>query len=188
MKKPILEGELVRLTAESAKTLAESYSRWSRNSEFYRLMDSGITRPRSIKVAQEEFEKYLEKEPEENAFFFSVRTLTEDTLIGDVGLGGISWAHGDAFVGIGLGEPKFWGKGYGTDAMRVILRFGFEELNLRRVTLDVFEYNPRAVRSYEKAGFSVEGKVRSSMLREGQRWDMIYMGILREVWQDSLNI
>ena len=183
MKKPFLEGELVRLAVEDAKTLAEYYSRWSRNSELYRLMDSMITRPRSVKATEAGFEKFLEKEPEDNSFLFSIHTLAEDRLIGDVDLGGVRWIHGDAFVGIGLGEPEFWGRGYGTDAMRIILRYGFRELNLRRVTLNVFEYNPRAIRSYEKAGFRIEGKVRRGLLREGRRWDMIYMGILRTEWQ-----
>jgi RimJ/RimL family protein N-acetyltransferase len=66
--------------------------------------------------------------------------------------------------------------------MQVILRFAFEELNLYRVSLDVFEYNPRAVRSYEKAGFSHEGRLRRCLNRNGRRWDLIYMGILRDEW------
>ncbi len=85
-------------------------------------------------------------------------------------------------MGIGLGERENWGKGYGTDAMKIILRYAFTELNLRRVTLDVFEYNQRGVRSYEKAGFVIEGRVRGMILREGRRWDVIFMGILREDW------
>lgn len=185
MEKTSLQGELVRLTAEEAKTLAIAYARWSGNSELYRLMDSGITRPHSIKAEEKGFEEYLEQEPRARSFFFSIRTLAEDCLIGDVGFDIVSWAHGEAFVGIGLGEPVFWGKGYGTDAMRVILRYGFAELNLRRVSLNVFAYNPRAVRSYEKAGFQFEGKVRGWLQREGRRWDVIFMGILREEWQEK---
>jgi RimJ/RimL family protein N-acetyltransferase len=66
--------------------------------------------------------------------------------------------------------------------MNVLLRFAFHEINLRRVTLTVFEYNPRAIRSYEKAGFYHEGRVRCLLNREGRRWDLLYMGILREEW------
>lgn len=178
-----LRGERVRLTMEDAKTLAQYYSRWSRNSELYRLMDSGITRPQSIKASEKGFEEFLESKPNERSFFFSVRTLADDRLIGDVGLEIVGWAHGEAFVGIGLGEPEFWGKGYGTDAMWVVLRYAFDELNLRRVSLNTFEYNPRAVRSYEKVGFRHEGAVRGWLLREGRRWDVTFMGILREEWQ-----
>jgi RimJ/RimL family protein N-acetyltransferase len=112
-----------------------------------------------------------------------IRALDGDRLIGFVGLGGIQWNNGDAFVGISLGERQDWGKGYGTDAMRVLLRYAFDELNLHRVSLDVFEYNPRAIRSYEKAGFTVEGRCRQYLHREGKRWDLIFMGILREEWE-----
>jgi RimJ/RimL family protein N-acetyltransferase len=66
--------------------------------------------------------------------------------------------------------------------MKIILRYAFTELNLQRVSLNVFEYNPRGVRSYEKAGFSHEGRERGLLLREGKRWDVIFMGILREEW------
>jgi RimJ/RimL family protein N-acetyltransferase len=114
---------------------------------------------------------------------FTIRTLDGDRIIGGIGLDGIRWMHRDCFVGIGLGDREFWGKGYGTDAMKIILRYAFSELNLQRVTLDVFEYNQRGVRSYEKAGFVIEGRQRGQILREGRRWDVIFMGILREDWQ-----
>ena len=67
--------------------------------------------------------------------------------------------------------------------MGVLLRYAFAELNLRRVSLSVFEYNPRAMRSYEKAGFVVEGRRRQALNRDGRRWDVIHMGILREEWE-----
>jgi RimJ/RimL family protein N-acetyltransferase len=67
--------------------------------------------------------------------------------------------------------------------MRLVVGFAFRELNLRRVTLVVFDYNPRAIRSYEKSGFKVEGRLREAMNRDGQRYDMVYMGILKEEWQ-----
>jgi RimJ/RimL family protein N-acetyltransferase len=66
--------------------------------------------------------------------------------------------------------------------MKVILRYAFRELNLRRVALDTFEYNPRAIRSYEKIGFVHEGRAREYLWRDGRRWDLIFMGILREEW------
>jgi len=86
-------------------------------------------------------------------------------------------------VGIGIGEREYWGKGYGSDAMNLILRFAFETLNLKRVSLTVFEYNERAVHSYEKCGFRPEGRLRQWMQRAGQRYDLIFMGILREEWE-----
>jgi RimJ/RimL family protein N-acetyltransferase len=177
----ILHGKLVRLTAEEPKTLAELYSRASQDSEYWRLMTTFPTRTFSVKSIQQHLDENLEKRWEHD-FPFSVRTLEDDHLIGDVGLDGVHWLHGEAFVGIAITERDYWGKGYGTDAMRVILRYAFLELNLQRVSLDVFEYNPRALRSYEKAGFKHEGCLRGALLREGRRWDMIFMGILRQEW------
>ena len=69
--------------------------------------------------------------------------------------------------------------------MRVILRYAFEELNLYRVSLNVFGYNPRAIHTYEKIGFQHEGFQREVLDRDGQRWDLIYMGILRAEWLEQ---
>ena len=152
----LFRGELVRLVAEDPETIAEVFSRWSNNSEYSRLLFSGVTYPRSKKSVKEWIEKQREKDPPE-FLLFMIRRLEDDRLIGEIGLDGIKWNHGYSYVGISIGEREMWGKGYGTDAMRIILRFAFSELNLHRVSLDVFDYNPRAIRSYEKVGFVREG-------------------------------
>jgi RimJ/RimL family protein N-acetyltransferase len=179
----IFMGKLVRLSAEDPKIIAEHFSHWSRDSELLRLMDSFPARAFSVKAIQE----WLEKEQmKEDNLYFSIRTLDEDRLVGDIGLDGIQWNHGDAFMGISLGDRGDWGKGYGKDAMQLILRYAFTELNLKRVTLNVFEYNPRAISAYEKVGFVHEGRMRQFLNREGRRWDLLFMGITREEWQKSL--
>jgi RimJ/RimL family protein N-acetyltransferase len=184
METNLLQGKLVRLVTEDPETVAKYLSRWARNSEYWRLLSSDPARLRSTKSIKEWIEKEIEKE-QPGFFLFLIRTLTDDRLIGDIGLGGINWVQGEAFVGIGLGEREDWGKGYGTDAMRIMLGYAFMELNLYRVSLNFFEYNPRALRSYEKSGFSIEGRERKFLNREGRRWDLIWMGILREEWEKS---
>jgi len=181
MDMDIFLGKLVRLTAEEPKVLAEACTRWNRDSEYLRLLDATPTNQMSAKKITEWIEKDQEKDPPP-FYLFGIRTLVGDRLVGFTDLEGVMFPSGDAFVGIGVGEREFWGKGYGTDAMLVVLRFAFQELNLRRVSLNTFEYNPRAIRSYEKAGFVHEGRARGFLHREGQRWDLIYMGILREEW------
>jgi RimJ/RimL family protein N-acetyltransferase len=178
----LLHGELVRLTAEDPQTLAQALSRWARDSEYWRLLASDAAYTHSVKSTKDWLEKELEKDSP-SFYLFAIRSLEDDRLIGEIGLDGISWSQGDTFVGISIGDRADWGKGYGTDAMRVILRYAFKELNLRRVTLDVFEYNPRAIRSYEKVGFTHEGRARKYLHREGQRYDLLFMGILREEWE-----
>ncbi len=176
----LFQGKLVRLIAHDPEVMAEKYSRWHRDSEYTRLLDSGISFTHSKKAAKEWIEKYLAKE-DPSIFAWIIQTLEGDQIIGDIGLE-VMWNHREAFVGLGIGERENWGKGYGTDAMRIILRYAFEELDLARVSLDVFEYNPRGIHSYEKAGFTYEGRMRGFLNRDGRRWDMIFMGILREEW------
>lgn len=177
----ILQGQLVRLAVEDPQVFGDAFSRWMHNSEFTRLLDSAPTLPRSPKKVAEWLEKDAEKDTPDTHLFM-IRTLQDDRLVGFIELDEIQWHNGNCIVGIGLGEPQDWGRGYGTDAMQVILRYAFTEFNMRRVTLNVFEYNPRAIRSYEKAGFHHEGRARQFLNRDGRRWDLIFMGILRDEW------
>ena len=184
MDQDLFRGKLVHLVALDTDELAKSYSRWSRNSEYNRLAGSQPTVPFSVKAVSKWIDENLEKETARN-YFFAIRTLAEERFIGDIGLDGINWTHGESFVGIGIGDHEAWGKGYGTDAMHILLRFAFEELNMHRVALNTFEYNPRAIRSYEKVGFQHEGHLRGFLNREGRRWDVWYMGILQEEWRQN---
>lgn len=179
----LFKGNLIRLSGIDPEELGKSFSRWSRDSEFKRLLDFDPARLHSAKAIKEWMEKHLETE--KDTFWFSIRALEDDRLLGDIDLAVVDWGSREAFVGLGIGERDFWGKGYGTEAMRLVLRYAFLELNLRRVTLDVFEYNQRAIRSYEKAGFRLEGRVRQAIQREGRRWDLLYMGILCEEWMEN---
>ena len=99
--------------------------------------------------------------------------------IGTLGLDDIDWKNRSAAFGIALGEKAFWGQGFGTDATRTILRFAFGELNLHRVQLEVFAYNARAIRCYEKAGFRREGTRRSALYRDGSYHDAHIMAVLQ---------
>ena len=179
--KDIYTGELVRLAAVDSETFGKTFTRWSRDSEFMRLLNGEAIRLSSAAANKKWIEKDLE-EASPGLYFFSTRALADDREIGFVVLDVSSWKDRNGFVGIGFGEREDWGKGYGTDLMKVLLRYAFTEVNLCRMTLTVFEYNPRAIRSYEKVGFRHEGRFRKFLNREGRRWDMLFMGILREDW------
>jgi RimJ/RimL family protein N-acetyltransferase len=172
-------GKLVRLTALEPEKASELFSKWNRDSEYARMLDSDAARLWSAKKVKEWIEKELD---EEDFFFFGIHSIADDRLIGFIDIYKPDWKNGDGMVGIGIGEREYWGKGYGTEAMRLFLQYAFLELNLRRVSLTFFEYNSRGYRSYLKAGFKEEGRLRGYLNREGQRWDLIYMGILREEW------
>jgi RimJ/RimL family protein N-acetyltransferase len=179
--KDLFRGELVRLTMEEPEVHAKAEVRWQRDSEFHRLADSDPAHLSSEKKRKEWFEKQAENSFNAERYSFSVRTLAEDKFIGFLGVW-VDLIHSEAWVGIGIGEREFWSKGYGTDLMKLCMQYVFMELCLERLSLGLHEYNPRALRSYEKCGFRLEGRTRQDLMREGRRYDSLWMGILREEW------
>jgi len=177
----LFRGELVRLTMEEPEAHAKVESRWQRDSEFIRLADSEPAHMVSEKKWKEWFEKRVENGFSPKRYPFSVRTLVDDKFIGFFGLW-LDLIHNEAWIGIGIGEREFWGKGYGTDMLKLALQYAFTELNLYRVSLGLMDYNPRALRAYEKVGFRLEGRTRGDVQRAGKHNDSLWMGILREEW------
>jgi RimJ/RimL family protein N-acetyltransferase len=105
-----------------------------------------------------------------------------DTPVGGTALHQIDWRNRHAAFGITIGDPQHWGKGYGTDATRLMVDHAFATLNLNRVWLYVLEYNERGIRCYDRVGFKKEGRLRQEHYREGRYWDTWLMAILREDW------
>lgn len=184
--KDLFRGELVRLTMEEPETRARAEVHWMRDSEFHRLADSDPARLHSEKALKAWFEKQVENGFSPERYSFTVRTLSEDKFIGFLGLW-VDLIHSEAWVGIGIGEREFWSQGYGTDMMKLCISYVFNELGMERLSLGLHEYNPRALRSYEKCGFRLEGRTRKDLMREGRRYDSLWMGILREEWLQMQN-
>lgn len=179
----LLEGQLVRLSFANTDQVVQMWTKWDADTEFKRLLDDEP--PRMVSPAQHR--KELEEETRnDKSFFFAVRPLESDANIGFTALW-VNWSQRDAFVAIGIGERDYWGRGYGTDAMRLTLRYAFDELNLHRVSLTVWGVNERAIRSYEKAGFRREGVVRETMRREGRRVDIVVMGVLSSEFRKPMS-
>ena len=164
----------------------EIESKWTHDSEFMRLMETAPARPLSAAMVKKQYEK-LEKQVEEdkNLFYFTIRARADDRLIGRAALQWIEWSNGNGFLRIGLGAAEDRRKGYGTQALRMILRFAFAELNLFRVSAIVPEYNDGAIALLQKFGFVQEVCRRKSLERDGRRWDLYVFGLLKEEWQDQ---
>ena len=176
-----LIGDKVLLVPSDAERDSKIFASWRTNSEYLRLMDEGF----ALQFSIEQLKKWIEEnELSDKYAVFVIKSKEDEQVIGEIGLSGFQGKHSNAFVGISIGDPENWGKGFGTDAMRVILRYGFGMLNLHHISLTVFEYNPRGVKSYEKAGFKLEGIHRQLLYRDGRRWDMYSMGILKSEWED----
>jgi RimJ/RimL family protein N-acetyltransferase len=175
----LFAGEHVRLTAIEPGDLP-AMARWYRDSDFMRRLDADIAAPKTEKQVAEFFE---EQQKSGTGFTFAIRPLDREDVIGFCDVDGILWSQQAAWLAIAIGDPAQRGQGYGAETMRLLLRFAFDELNLRRVQLTVFSYNDGAIRLYEKLGFQREGVFREFLQRDGQVYDMLLYGLLRREWE-----
>jgi RimJ/RimL family protein N-acetyltransferase len=158
---------------------AEAYRRWCADPEVVRLGSLGP--PLSLVQAERRIER-LADDHGKDQFAFVICLLTDERPIGEASLFKLDRAHGSAELGIFIGERDEWGNGYGTDAVNALVDFGFRELRLERIHLEVWTENPRAIRAYEKAGFVHEGTLRHDRFEQGRFTDGHVMSILRDEW------
>ena len=175
MFKMLFTGRLLRLAAPLPED-AVTFAGFTVDDEYLRLINTGPARP----WPPDSFD--FSKPDSPNNCYFHLRTLAEDRVIGFAALSDIQWNNQTADLAIGIGNPKYRGKGYGSDALNVLLNYAFDELNLYRVGLSVIEYNTVAIHVYERLGFVREGVRRAAVQREGQRYDLLLYGILRDEW------
>jgi RimJ/RimL family protein N-acetyltransferase len=183
---PLFESQDLRLGPIDHEKDPEIESKWTHDSEFMRLMETTPARPISAAVLKKQYEK-LEKQIEEdkNMYHFMIRAKADDRLIGKAAIQWIEWTNGNAFLRMGIGSADDRRKGYGTQALQMILRFAFAELNLFRLSAIVPEYNEGAIALLQKFGFTREVCRRSALERDARRWDLYVFGLLRDEWQMS---
>jgi RimJ/RimL family protein N-acetyltransferase len=109
---------------------------------------------------------------------YSIIKSDNDELIGNCGFMDIDNLNQTGEVGIFIGNKIYWNKGYGTEALTLLLDYGFKALNLHNIQLKVYSFNERAIKSYEKIGFKTFGKRKESLLRGKERYDLVHMDIL----------
>lgn len=169
-------GERVRLRAVERSDIP-TFVRWYNDPEVRQYLN--MYEPVSTEREERWFEE-LQKQENDRVYAIEARIGEEWVHIGNIGLHRIRWKDRCAILGIAIGEKQYWGQGYGTDAIRALLRFAFEEMNLQRVELEVLDFNTRARRCYEKVGFRYEGTRRRAVFSGGTYHDSLMMGILRE--------
>lgn len=160
---------------------AETYRRWRADAAPMSL--TGFEERAPLSLAQ--VERRIAGHPDEqgkDSYTFLICLVDGERPIGEVMLFDIDHVNGSAEVGIFIGEVEEWGKGYGTDAVRAIVGFGFGELRLERIFLEVWTENARAERAYQKAGFTREATLRHDRYEGGRYTDGHIMSILRDEW------
>lgn len=142
----------------------------------------GMRAPMSIPMEEAWFERMVADQGK-TGYMFTVCLIADDRPIGSVSLFDLDLINGSAGLGILIGEPDDRGRGHGTDTLEALVAFGFDNLRLERIWLDVFDFNPGARRVYEGVGFKHEGTLRHAIFREGRFCDDHRMSILSGEWR-----
>jgi [ribosomal protein S5]-alanine N-acetyltransferase len=183
-KTAFTHGSLVYLRPLERSDLNDRYLGWLNDSEVTRYMETG-----TFPTTAEDLEKfYNDVTGSRNQVIFAIVDKKSSQHVGNVKLGPIHWVHRSATFGILIGDKKFWGRGVGLEATRLMVEYGFNRLNLRRIDLGVYAEHEAAVHIYEEAGFKAEGRMRESLFRDGKYVDRLWMGLLRSEYRSPKEI
>lgn len=176
-------GDRIRFRAIEKDDLPH-FVRWLNDPD----VRQGLCMRYPLSLAEEEnwFAEMIKRPPEQRPMAIEIQPDPEKdqwVFVGNCGFINTNWEDRSAEIGIHIGEKGYWDQGYGTKAMGLILKFGFDSLNFHRIYLRVFETNQRAIRSYEKAGFVLEGKMREAQYLNGAYVDVLFMSVLQPEWK-----
>lgn len=169
----MIEGEKTRLRAIEREDIP-TFVRWLNDQEVRRYLEMYLP------ISRAEEEEWFEHHLRDNSTRVLAIETKEGVQIGNISIDELDWKNRSARLGIVIGEKEHWGRGYGTDAVISLLEFIFNEMNLHRIYLSVFDFNERAIRCYEKCGFRREGEARESLFRDGEYHTSLLMAVLRE--------
>lgn len=178
----MFEGEKVRLRSVELTDLDDIMEHWN-NLKLRHFLANVL--PFSRKEEEEWIRSTWEMRKAGKGYTFAIEKLDTKEFLGTCGVYISSWRDRSANLGIAIHAEKNWNKGYGTDATKVLLKFGFDYLNLNRIGLSVYPSNTRAIRVYEKVGFTQIGRKRQARFMNGEYHDEVLMDILREEWNEK---
>jgi RimJ/RimL family protein N-acetyltransferase len=183
IEQQLFEGRLIRLAPIDHEKDPEVESHWTHDLALMRALSQRAAMPLSVAQMKKRYEA-IEKEVDESKklFHFTIRSKVDDRLLGFARIEWIEWTHGTGNLRMAIGDQAERGKGYGSEAIELMLRFAFHELNLYRLSAQVGGDNPAALRFFTRHGFIEEVRRRKALLRDGQEYDMLHLGILRDEW------
>lgn len=174
-----LEGERVILR-EYRKEDLPFMRKWVNDYEITQYLSNVFLYPHSVA----DTENFLNSMMEGKMKGFVIAHKDTEEYIGQLDLIKIDWINRVATIGIVIGTKENLGKGYGTEAIKLLQKYSFNKLNLNKLELDVRAFNERAIKCYEKSGFKVEGVIRENYFENGKYTDTVKMGILRREWEE----
>jgi diamine N-acetyltransferase len=177
----MIEGKQVRLRAIERSDLPR-FVEWLNDPEVIENLYLYV--PLSLGQEENWYQEILTKPVEEQPLAIEVKQGEGWKTIGTMAFVSINWHDHSSEIGIAIGDKSNWNKGYGTDALRLLLKYGFQTVGLNRIWLRVYETNQRGIRAYTKAGFVHEGIMRQARWQNGKFIHMHIMSVLREEWRD----
>jgi RimJ/RimL family protein N-acetyltransferase len=177
-----MEGKLVRLRGYEKSDL-EEVLKWWHDEEVTQFIGGAVFPASTLEEGR--FIENVAAGTDPANKVFAIETVTDRKYIGTIGLHNINWLCGHAELGMVIGDKEYWGRGYGTDAVRALLRLAFDKAGLHRVHLHVFDFNHRAISCYEKCGFRHEGVLRDYWFKNGKFRDTLVMAILKGEYADT---
>ncbi|MBL7124613.1 MAG: GNAT family N-acetyltransferase [Dehalococcoidales bacterium] len=176
MYQPLTIGEKIYFSPLNKEDFVTNMLRWVNDPEVTHYMFTG-TLPATLEQLEEEYKQITKSK---NEVVFAIIDKEANKYIGNIGLYQINWTSRTAEMRRFIGEKKVWKKGYGTEAAKLIVAYGFERLNLNRIWAGNNVENIGSWKSNEKAGFKREGILRQEIYRNGKYYDAVRHGILRE--------
>jgi RimJ/RimL family protein N-acetyltransferase len=171
----MIAGEHVILRAFERDDAERCY-RWMNDPNIVRTLKSRY--PIAFQNEMEWLDRAMHSNVNER--HFAIERKDDRTHIGNASIHEIDWVSRTAAFGLFVGEPSAWNRGFGSDAIRTLVRFAFEEMNLRKLRINVFEYNDRAKHVLETQGFVQEGRLQREFYREGSYHDLLILSIFRD--------
>ncbi|MGA2489637.1 MAG: GNAT family protein [Anaerolineales bacterium] len=182
----LYEGRLVRLGPLDHEKDPPVVAGWTHD-PLWRSVQDGVARPLSLEAVRRLLER-IEKQMEEtkNIFHFTLRLKDDNRLVGLARIFWIDFHNGTGVLNLGIGDAADRRHGYGAEALSLLLRFAFDDLNLHRLSAWPSADALPFIRMIEKAGFKEEGRRREAAFHDGSYWDVILMGLLRSEWEKKL--
>lgn len=177
MSKNYWQGENIRLRGLEPEDW-EAFYLWNQETETQQNLDR-IWFPGSKEMVKEWAFKTSKQRGEGDVYFFVIEERQTGDIVGSINTNSVDQHNGNFAYGLGIIESKRK-QGYAQEAIYLLLRYFFEELRYVKVTVGIFSHNEASLRLHEKLGFQLEGRLRSMVYQNGQYWDLIKMGMLKE--------
>jgi len=176
MHKLVISGNKLYLRNLKRSDLKGDYFNWLNDEEVTRFLESGGS-PNTVEK-MEEYYRRVTLNPDN--VMLAIIDKKSDKHIGNIKLGPINKTTRTAALGIMIGNKDFWGKGYGTVAIKLMVKYAFQQLNLHEVTAGIVAIHQASINAFQKAGFEITGKIKNQFHLDGGCYDYLQLSITRD--------